>query len=51
MKTLKRLALLLAVGLSTSGFAQNYLGVHSSNYGGVMERISNLRASWMDDLR
>ena len=36
MKTLKRLALLLAVGLSTSGFAQNYLGVHSSNYGGVM---------------
>jgi outer membrane protein OmpA-like peptidoglycan-associated protein len=36
MKTLKRLALLVAVGLASSGFAQNYLGVHSSNYGGVM---------------
>lgn len=36
MKTLKRLALLVMAGLSSSGFAQNYLGVHSSNFGGVM---------------
>lgn len=36
MKTLKRLALLAVVTLSFSSFGQNYLGVHSSNFGGVM---------------
>lgn len=36
MRTLKRLAFLAVVALSFSSFGQNYLGVHSSNYGGVM---------------
>ena len=36
MRTLKRLALLAVVTLSFSSFGQNYLGVHSSNFGGVM---------------
>ncbi|NVK64760.1 MAG: OmpA family protein [Flavobacteriales bacterium] len=36
MRTLKRLAFLVVVSLSFSSFGQNYLGVHSSNYGGVM---------------
>ena len=36
MRTLKRLALLAVVSLSFSSFGQNYLGVHSSNFGGVM---------------
>lgn len=36
MRALKRLALLAVVSLSFSSFGQNYLGVHSSNFGGVM---------------
>lgn len=36
MRTLKRLSLLAFVALSFSSFGQNYLGVHSSNFGGVM---------------
>ncbi len=36
MRTLKRLALLAIVAISFSSFGQNYLGVHSSNFGGVM---------------
>ena len=36
MRALKRLALFAVVSLSFSSFGQNYLGVHSSNFGGVM---------------
>ena len=36
MKTIKRLSLIVATSLSFIGFSQNYLGVHSSNYAGVM---------------
>lgn len=36
MRTFKRVALLAFVALSFSSFGQNYLGVHSSNFGGVM---------------
>lgn len=36
MRTLKRLTLIAIVALSFSSLGQNYLGVHSSNFGGVM---------------
>ncbi|MFT5777190.1 MAG: outer membrane protein OmpA-like peptidoglycan-associated protein [Crocinitomicaceae bacterium] len=47
MKTIKRLALCAAVALSFSSFSQNYLGIHSSNYGGVMATDLN-PASFVD---
>ncbi len=47
MRSLNRLTLLASVALSFSSFGQNYLGVHSSNYGGVM--ASDLQpASFVD---
>ncbi len=36
MKTKKLLLLFCGLGLSAVSFAQSYLGVHSSNYGGIM---------------
>lgn len=36
MKTIKRLFVIAFASLSFVGFSQNYLGVHSSNYAGVM---------------
>jgi len=36
MRTIKRLALLAVASLSFSSFGQNYLGVHGSNFAGVM---------------
>lgn len=36
MKTRKLLSLVCGLGLSVFSFGQTYLGVHSSNYGGIM---------------
>ena len=47
MKIIKQLVLFAAVSLSFAGNAQNYLGIHNSNYAGVMGTDVN-PASFVD---
>ena len=47
MNSLKRFIALVFIGLSTFSYSQNYLGVHSSNYAGVMGTDLN-PASFVD---